>query len=172
MSSRKLSRKFAHGFTLIEVVVALMIVAAMGTLFIAVFPVALRSSTSTSYYTQAASLAAHKIEQLRMAGYADLLSPSSLASLGIVDTGSVQGSSLPYTVTFTGVDSLVSGSSGASLLPSGSTGTIAVSDAHSVNSSIPAGTALSVTITIQWQGPEVTAGQYSISTLYAETEHT
>jgi prepilin-type N-terminal cleavage/methylation domain-containing protein len=159
-----------RAFTLIETMLALLIVGAMVLVFGAVFPSALYASRAGNTYSQAAGLTQHKIEQIRGAGYSALQSPSTLAGLHIIDAGA-SGTTIPYSATFTGVDKLTGTTPSVSLLPPGSSGTLSVSDYSTLNPSVPAGTVASVTITIAWQGGGAPAAQYQVSTLVIQMPH-
>ena len=163
-----------RGFTLMEVTLALMIFMMMTLVFAAVFPVAVRGAQQGNNYAQAALLAQHKVDQLRAAGftkmdYADLL------SLGVIDPMTTPPTGLPYSYTFTGVDSLVSVGTGVGatqgFYPPGSTGTLSVVDYSTMNAAVPAGQMDYVTVAINWAGAGISSGSYQVSAVIIKMVH-
>src|SRR5687767_7709995 len=90
------------GYTLIEVLVALFLVALGAILFTAMMPMSARGSHMVGNYQQASSLVQHKIDQLRAVGYGRL-NYTELQTAGIIDTSQTTS---PY--RFTNVDALAS----------------------------------------------------------------
>lgn len=164
-------RRNCRGFSLLETVFALIIFAMMGLVFSAVLPVSLRGARINSHYAQAAALAQHKIAQIRAAGFAAAQTPASLASLGILDSGSASSLSVPYTASFAASDFLGASSSGNGIYPAGTTATVSVTDYTSQNPSVPAGTVDCVTVTVQWPQSAVSGGSYTLSGLIIQMSH-
>jgi len=157
-------RNNGRGFTLAEVVLALMVFLMMTLMFAAVFPIAIRAAHYSNDYAQAALLAQHKVDQLRSAGI-DKLNFSDLTGLGIVDQNpDATGPSY----TFTGVDNL------DSFFPNGTTGVISVTDYSTlshVSNPPPAGTVYVVTVTLTWPGSGTVSGSYSTSAMMISMVH-
>jgi prepilin-type N-terminal cleavage/methylation domain-containing protein len=79
-------RKRISGFTLLEVVLAVMIFSAMAMMFAAAMPLAARSVRYGNDWAQASSLVMHKINQLQEAGYTAMTGPGlGQSGAGIVD---------------------------------------------------------------------------------------
>lgn len=70
-TSRK-TLKTKHGLTLIEVMMAVFVLALSGIMLAAIFPTAQISRIKGVYSTYAVSLAQQRIEELRAAGYASV----------------------------------------------------------------------------------------------------
>ncbi len=143
------------GFTIIEVVLSLTIFLMMTLVFAAAFPLVSSQAQASDNSAQAAMLVQHKMDQMRAAGFSGLAQSSSLtaAQPGYADPGSASGPSVPYTVTFTGVDGLAATSGpGSGYFPAGTRGTITVQDLSAVNTAlnVPAGSIYEVTVTITW----------------------
>lgn len=145
------------GFTMVEVMLAMMVFTIMILIFAAVFPFALRTSAFSNNYSQAALIAQHKIDQLQNAGYARM-DFTDLSGLGIIDSSTT---SSPY--TFTTVDNLIGGTGKTGFFPAGSTGTVTIVDYHTLNSGIPAGKMDYVTVTITWTSYTGSNGSYKAS---------
>ena len=160
-----------QGFTLLETVFALIIFAVMGLLFSAVLPVSLRAARVNAHYAQAAALAQHKVAEIRAAGYSSLQSPSVLAGLGIIDSGTATSQAVPYTASFAGSDHLIADSTGNGLFSSGTTATITVSDYASVNVAVPAGTVDIVTVRLAWSESTSANGSFALSCLVIQMPH-
>ena len=157
-------RRAQRGFTIAEVALAMIIFAMMTLMFAAVFPMAVRGAQYSSNYAQAATLAQHKLDQLRSAGYSRLFTPTgdnSLASLNIINTVNTDGS-----YDFTTVDSLVNNGSSKGYFPPGSTGTITVSD-YTTNGA-PSGTLAYITVKFVWTNTGTANSSYSASTIIAK----
>lgn len=163
--------KNRRAFTLLETVFALIVFAMMGLLFSAVLPVSQRAARVNAHYAQAAALAQHKIAQVRAAGFSSLQSPSTLAALGIIDSGTATSQAVPYTASFLAADHLIADSSGNGLFTNGTTATIAVSDYASVSPSVPAGTVSIVTVKLNWLGDASSSGSYTMSGLIIQMPH-
>ena len=144
------------GFTLIEVTIAISIFLMMALLFGAVIPAVTRSAQASSNATQAAELAAHKMDELRAAGFSRL-DQNDLASSGIGAIDAPQPTGYPIvsgsatTYTFTAEDKLTS------VFPSGSTGTVTIAP----DANAPAGKVDDVTVTITWTGGSYIGGSYT-----------
>jgi prepilin-type N-terminal cleavage/methylation domain-containing protein len=148
MFGRFRRRNQKRGFSLVEVVVAVFLLAMAVLMFGAFYPTAARASRMSGNHSQAISEVQHKVDQLRAVGYGRL-TYSELKAAGIIDASP---SSLPY--RFSGVDGL------ANLLP-GAVGTIDVT---------PAGTDLmQVKIKITWSGAPSKAmeGSHEVTILIA-----
>jgi type II secretory pathway pseudopilin PulG len=172
-SLKKRGRKQAHGFTLMEVAMALAVFIMMTVMFAAVFPMVARGSQFSGNYSQAAMLAEHKVDQIRSLGFAKL-DYNGLNAQGVIDSMTTPPSGLPATYTFTGVDNLVTSGSTTGFFPPGSVGTITVQDYSAFNPSagIAAGQVDYVTITITWPASAVSGGTYSTSAMVIEMKHT
>jgi prepilin-type N-terminal cleavage/methylation domain len=98
VASRYGARTRCAGFTLVEVMIALMVFAFLSLVFATSLPVSRKASRMNSQYTQAANLCQHKIDQLRARGYGGL-TYTELKNTGVIDS---TPTSAPY--SFTGVD--------------------------------------------------------------------
>lgn len=123
--------KVKPGFTLIEVMVAIFLVAMGAIMYSALMPMAAKGSRMVSNYQQASSLVQNKIDELRAVGYGRL-DYADLRAAGIIDASPT---SAPY--SFTGVGGL------AAIFP-GATGALSLSDFSS--------TIKQVTVTVTWSG--------------------
>jgi prepilin-type N-terminal cleavage/methylation domain-containing protein len=72
------------GFTLMEVMVSLLLIAATGTMFYGMLPTAAKTGKMQGNYQQASSIVQHKIDQVRGVGYGRLNYDDLLAA-GIID---------------------------------------------------------------------------------------
>jgi prepilin-type N-terminal cleavage/methylation domain-containing protein len=131
-----------RGYTLIEVIVALGLVAAGTLAFGAMVPMSARSSRMNANYQQAVSLLQHKIDQCRAVGWGRL-TYSELHNAGIIDDSPTTS---PF--NFATVDTLTS------IYPA-CTGTIQVSDYSSV--------IRQVTVTLTWTGSPVRQGNGTLT---------
>lgn len=77
-------RRSARGFTLVELMVAMMAMAAMVVIFAASMVLAEKTAHVNGQYAQAISLCQHKIDQLRAVGYGRL-NYTELDDAGIID---------------------------------------------------------------------------------------
>jgi prepilin-type N-terminal cleavage/methylation domain-containing protein len=146
-------RPITHGFTLIEVTLALVVFLMMTLMFAAVFPIVVRGAKMSDNYTQATFLAQHKLDQLRAGGFNRLSSPGT----PIVDQTQpsgypVTGSDSSVTYSFTTADSLLN------YFPTGSTGFVKITP----DVAAPGGgnEAMFITITISWTGGGASNGSY------------
>ena len=160
-----------QGFTLLETVFALTIFTMIAVLFSAILPVSQREARSNAEYAQAAALVQHKIAQMRAAGFSSLQNPSSLAALGIIDSGSATSQTVPYTASFLASDHLAAGTGGSGLFPAAATATIRVADYSSLNAAVPAGTVDNVTVALSWPNPNSAGGTYAMSCLVIQMPH-
>ena len=128
--------KRKHGYTLVEVMVALFLIAMGAIMYSAMMPMAAKGSRMVSNYTQACSLVQHKIDQLRAVGYGRLDYTDLAASPDIIDASPATS---PF--SFTTIDSL------SAIYPNGATGTIAIADFSSV--------VKQVTVTLTWTGSAI-----------------
>lgn len=76
-----------RGQTLIDVIVATMVIAWGVLAFVAIYPSASRSSRTSADYAQACTATQHKIDQMRAIGYGRL-NYADLRNGGIIDTTS------------------------------------------------------------------------------------
>lgn len=159
-------RRLRRGFTLMEVMLAMIVFLMMTLMFAAAFPVAVRAARVSNNYAQAAELAQHKIDHLRSASYSNLSSASILQGRGIIDspqpsgypvsnpagfaTGSVQYS-------FTSTDTLTN------YFPPGSTGVLTISP----DAAAPTGQVLDITVAVNWTGGGASSGSYTVKTKIA-----
>jgi Tfp pilus assembly protein PilV len=172
LASRRLS---SSGFTITEVALALVIFAMMVVLFAAVFPMTVRGAQYGGNYTQAASIAQHKMDQLRSAGYARL-DLSDLTNIAVIDA--TQPAGYPTAVTggttysFTTADGLVNNGVTQGYFPPGSKGTVTICDYAALHpsSGIAASTLAYVTVTLTWTGGGVSNGSYSTSAIIANVQ--
>lgn len=120
------------GYTLIEVMVALVVFSFVAIIFATSVPLAIRSSAVNEQYAQAISLCQHKIDQMRAVGYGRL-NYDELADASIIDDAQ---NTQPY--TFAQVDEI------SKYLPC-ATATITIAP--------PSGTSnqLLATVTITWK---------------------
>lgn len=130
-----------YGFSLVEVIVALFLLAVGSAIFGGVIPLAVKSAKMVSNHEQASSIVQHKLDQLRGVGYGRL-TYTELRNAGIIDPKSTQ----PY--EFTQVDGLYD------LYPE-PIGTIEIKD---FNANIKR-----VIVTITWVGSAYKQGNGSIS---------
>lgn len=77
-------RSRLSGFSLIEVLVSIFLIALGGAIFGSLIPSAVRSGRMVANHHQAASLVQHKIDQLRAVGYGRL-NYTELVEAGIID---------------------------------------------------------------------------------------
>lgn len=129
------------GFSLVEVIIAIFLIALGATILGAIFPLASKSGKMVGNHEQAASIVQHKIDQLRGVGYGRL-TWSELYDAGIIDSKTTQ----PY--EFTGVDEL------AKIYPNPK-GTIEISN---FSSNIK-----KVTVSLVWTGSAYKQGNGSIT---------
>ncbi len=169
MRSRRGGFAPQSGFTLAEVMLALVILAMMTIMFGAVFPMAVRGAQYSGNYTQAASLAQHKLDQLRGAGYTQLFIPTGstgLISRNLINAVNPDDTAQVRSYDFTTSDALVSDGVTRGYYPLGSRGTITV--APYTSGGVPAGALAWVTVTISWTGGGVSSGSVQVSALIAK----
>ena len=169
-----------RGFSLLEVMVALMVFMMMTLMFGAVFPTTIRSTQYSSNYAQASLLAQHKIDQLRSAGYGNL-AHANLIKLGVIDPSNPQPAATgPYSYTFTAVDHLVDSGTTPGFFPAGSTGTITiVKDPNApldpfapVNPAFTPGSSIvRATVAIRWPSKGGKISSYSATTVLIQMSH-
>ena len=142
----------------------------MTLMFAAVFPMAVRGAQYSSNYAQAATLAQHKLDQLRSAGFSRLFTPTgdnSLTSLNIIDAVNA-----PNSYDFTTADSLVSSGTTQGYFPPGSAGTVTIVDYASTPTGaangVPGNTLAYVTVTLVWTNTGVANSSYSTSAVIAK----
>ncbi len=169
-SRRARRRSSIRGFTIAEVALAMIILAMMTLMFAAVFPMAVRGAQYSSNYAQAATLAQHKMDQLRSAGFSRLFTPTgdnSLTSLNIIDAVNADGS-----YDFTTADALINDGVTHGYFPPGSVGTVTIVDYADTPTGAAAGaphkTLAYVTVTLVWTNTGVANSSYSASTIIAK----
>jgi type II secretory pathway pseudopilin PulG len=126
------------GFTLVEAVISMMVVAASAGVFFALLPMSFKTGKMVGSYQQASSLLQHKVDQMRGVGYGRL-TYAELRDAGIIDSSP---SAQPY--SFAGVDGLAS-------LYSRPTATIRITD---YSASIK-----QVSVTLVWTGSSMAQGR-------------
>jgi type II secretory pathway pseudopilin PulG len=158
-------RKAQRGFTIAEIALSLIVFAMMAMMFGAVFPMAVRGAQYGSNYAQATLVAQHKMDQLRSAGYNKLVLPDTLKSLNIIDstTTNVDGS-----YNFAAADNLTSTGTVQGYFPTGSTGTVAITDYHLTDANVPAGKIALIKVKVAWSGGGVSSGFYTLSTMISQ----
>ena len=161
--SARLRRKARRGgFTIAEITLALIIFTLMTIMFAAVFPMAVRGAQYSSNYAEASMVAQHKMDQLRSAGFNTVNAPPSLVGLNIIDsaTPNADGS-----YNFTASDNLVTSGGVQGYFPAGSQGTVKIVDYNTVNSNVPVGKMVLVTIKVNWVGGGVSSGSYTLESM-------
>ena len=161
-------RQTLAGFTFVEAVLCLMIMLAASLLFSATFPLALRSAAMSNNYAQAKFLADHKIDELRAAGWSNVVQTNKFTGApGITDvanTAQLEGLSdidaSPGTGpawTFTTIDNL------PSYFGSGCAGTVTIVP-DTVETYCRAGSTscelVDVTVKISWSSGLRNSGSY------------
>jgi prepilin-type N-terminal cleavage/methylation domain-containing protein len=136
--------KSRSGLTLIEVMIAVLVLSFAVSVFASLYPMAQRMRSKAENVTRATTLAQQKIEQVRALAYTSL-NYSGLHSNNIIDASPT---SSPY--SFTTTDSL------ATKLPQGS-GTLTLSN--------PATDLTRIDVTITWGGLIQTGDSVTVSTL-------
>lgn len=76
--------KRRRGFQLVEVIIATLLLSMAGTIFVALYPTATRSTRLVTSYSQAVSMVQHKADQLRAVGYGSL-DYTNLLNSGLID---------------------------------------------------------------------------------------
>ena len=159
----------------------------MVLVFTASFPLVSSQAQASDNSAQAAMVIQHKMDQMRSVGFGGqgglsegLSSPGALEMSGDIDPYTGSSTSVPYTVTFTGVDNLAAtGGPGSGYFPAGTTGTITVQDLHTIQVQagvqasllVPAGCIDEVTVTITWPAGGAggqNGGSCSTSTLISQ----
>ncbi len=130
------------GYTLVEVMISIGLLAMAATMFTAMMPMAFRGAQMTGNYQQASSLIQHKIDELRAVGYGRL-TYSELQAAGIIDASPTTA---PF--SFAGVDSLNS-------IFVSATGTISLADFDANTKQ--------VTVTLTWNGSPVKQGNGTLT---------
>jgi type II secretory pathway pseudopilin PulG len=135
---RRTSHSKRSGFTLVEVAISTMIVAASAGVFFALMPMSFKTGKMVGSYQQASSLLQHKVDQMRGVGYGRL-TYSELKDAGIIDSSP---STQPY--SFKTVDGLTS-------LYSVPTATVEITDFSA--------TVKQVKVRLQWTGSSMQQGR-------------
>jgi Tfp pilus assembly protein PilV len=141
--------KKRSGLSLIEVMIAVMLLSFTVTVFASLFPIAMRLRSKSENVTRATTLAQQKIEQLRAQPYANL-NYTALRAANIIDASPTTS---PF--SFTSVNSLTSS------LPEGS-GTLTITDA--------ATDLKRVDVTLTWGGLVANGNTVTMTTLIANKE--
>lgn len=141
-AAARIRRRTRRGFTWIEVLISIAIVALCGTMFAALMPMSAKTQTMVECYQQATSLAQHKIDQLRAVGYGRL-TYDELSDAEIIDASPTAS---PF--SFKTADGLLN-------IYKNATGTITVSD---YSSDIK-----QVVVALTWTGAGVTQGNGSLT---------
>ena len=138
--------KHRSGWSLIEVMIAVLVLSLVTAAFASLYPIALRMRSKSENVTRATTLAQQKIEQVRALPYV------SLGYTGLQFNNVIDASPSASPFSFTTVDSL------ASKLPQGA-GTITLSN--------PATDLTRVDVTVTWGGLVQTGNSVTVSTLIA-----
>lgn len=144
--------KSQEGFTLIEVVIAMIIFLMMVLMFAAVFPLAVRGAIFSNNYAQAVALCQHKMDQLRDEGW-NKMDYTDLNNDGIVDTAAAGNQNIANGLSFATTDNL------GGFYPAGCTGTFKVA----TDGNVASNTVDDVQVTITWT---TASGARSSYTLY------
>jgi type II secretory pathway pseudopilin PulG len=139
---RRVRRAKRSGFTLVEAVVSMMIVAASAGVFFALLPMSFKTGKMVGTHQQAASLIQHKVDQMRGVGYGRL-SYAELKDAGIIDASP---GSQPY--SFKTVDGLTA-------IYSVPTATITITDYSA--------TVKQVRVNLVWTGSSMKQGRGDMS---------
>lgn len=139
---RRILNRAHRAFTLIEVMIAMMVIASGAVILYAVAPMAAKTGKMVGNYQQAASIVQHKIDQLRGVGYGRLVYDEMLDA-GIIDAAP---NASPY--SFATVDALTS-------VYKTATGTLEVAD---YNANVKR-----ITVTLTWSGAGNGQGNGSMS---------
>jgi Tfp pilus assembly protein PilV len=138
--------KNRSGLSLIECMIAVLVLSFAVTVFAALYPISMRVRSKSENVTRATTLCQQVIEQVRAVPYGSL-TYSALQASSLIDTSP---STSPFSITT--VDGL------ASKLPQG-TGTLAIST--------PSTDLTRVDVTISWGGVVPQADSVTLSTLIA-----
>jgi type II secretory pathway pseudopilin PulG len=135
---RRTTRRRLAGFTLVEVAISTMIVAASAGVFFALMPMSFKTGKMVGSYQQCSSLLQHKVDQMRGVGYGRL-TYNELRDAGIIDASP---NTQPY--SFKGVDGLNS-------IYSVPTATVEITDYSA--------TVRQVKVRLQWTGSSMRQGR-------------
>lgn len=158
MLAQLTKNKRSSGFTLIEIMIALVIFSFLILVFAATVPVATRTTSLNAQYAKATSLCQHKLDQMRAISYGRIINTGTsqpnyaeLLNAGIIDT---TPNTAPF--HFTNADEV------DDILPQATT-SIAIQD------DTPMTNTCTVTVTITWKavGRGTNTSSVSISTLIA-----
>lgn len=157
------------GFTLMEVMLALMVFTLMALLTAAVIPMSARSVRYGNDYVQAATLVSHKVNQLQEAGYLNMNRNLANTTYKVVDgNGSLPTASSNTTgtksgsATFTDMDELDTYFVGGVSEPKG---TIAIAPfAPSLNSKTGAYSVIEATVTVNWRDVRGRSQSFAVKT--------
>lgn len=87
---RRISKSSASGFTIIEVMFTIFMMAGIAMIVTAVFPSGQISRTKATYSTYAVNLAQQKVEEIKSAGYSGVLvTPTVNAPLNLLPNGNL-----------------------------------------------------------------------------------
>ncbi len=173
-----MKRRIRHqrGFTMMEVVFAMVIFLMMVLVFAAVFPLAVTASKYSNNYNQAVMIAQHKVDQIRQLGGSALtLTAANLTNLGIVNSGSCAAdSNSGFACTFTNTDNIADIQTAGVVtsvgyFPYGSTATLTIDP--DLSSGVPSGAVQNVIVTVAWSGGGMSSGTYTAATKLVEEAH-
>jgi prepilin-type N-terminal cleavage/methylation domain-containing protein len=173
MKSYSKRRIRQQGFTMVEVVMSLIIFTVMALLTAAVVPISARSVRYGNDYTQAATLAMHKVNQLQEAGYANM--NRNLNSLGVVDSNAT----LPTTTanasgaasgasTFTTKDNLATYFIGGASAPAGNLSVAPYTPSGVTVGGVTTYSIIQVTIEVRWRDARGRSQNYFTKTLISK----
>jgi type II secretory pathway pseudopilin PulG len=164
-------------FTLIEVMFALIILAAMAVMFGVIMPVAGRNTRYAADYAQASSLVMHKINQIQEAGFDNMDAPGFTAA-GITDTISLPTNNdtgaQQFTAEFTTIDNLAQFFNDKAGAPANSTdkphGYIYIAPYSASLLAVPGTYSLiRATVMVQWKNSRGQVQSFSATTLVPKT---
>ena len=169
--------------TLIEVVIALFILAMMGLMVAAIVPASARMTRSANSYSLAASICNRKIDQIVEVGFTKIDSSTAttsqittnLTGVGVVDntaptvTAVTDGNKLVYTFTNNNTATNTNNPDNLSgYFPNGVAGTITIDpyspSKRSINT-VNQITMLRVTVSLSWRDANAPVQSYTMSTL-------
>jgi prepilin-type N-terminal cleavage/methylation domain-containing protein len=185
MPARRSSKtNLRSGFTLIEVMLAMIVFLMMVLVFAAVFPFAITGAKYSNNYAQASLIAQQKIEELRKLSWSGLnfSTASSVTTLettmvneGIADSGTctTNATVTPPSVTcsFANVDNLINSGATSGYFPPGTTATYTIqSDTNTINVP-PVNDVFNIWVSINWPSAGAPAGSFTTATKVVEMAH-
>ncbi len=152
---------------------ALIIFTVMALLTAAVVPISARSVRYGNDYTQAATLAMHKVNQVQEAGYANI--NRNLTSLGVVDANATLPTATANTLggasgasTFTTKDSLATYFVGGASAPVGNLSIAPYLPSGVTVGSVTTYSVIQVTIEVKWRDVRGRSQNYFTKTLISK----